>query len=352
MSGPRLLVVRTDALGDTVLSLPVADDLKAALPGCHVTWLARPPVAPLPRLDANVDAVLEWSDDSPLEPLLSQLEGGRFDAAVVLHPKPKRWSPLASALCRARIPVRVGTGRRWWGLALYTHRVWATRHRAGLHECRRAREHGRVLLRALGADPGVCDRAPRTRLAAPGEALAHVEDQLERTGLGSPVLLHAGSNGSAGDWPLDHMAALADRLGDEGEKVVFCTGLRRADLEEGLRLLCRRAPVFTPSDMSLDRFAAWLRLARCVVTNSTGPLHLAAALGTPTVGLFPNVKDCLPEQWGPLGDRSVNLVAPAPPGGMVKRRGTAPPGHMAGLTVDQVHSALRGQLARFPRDRS
>lgn len=348
MRGPRLLVVRTDAVGDTVLSLPVAGDLKASLPGCHVTWLSTPAVAPLPRLDANVDAVLEWSDRTPVAPLVPLLEAGHFDAAVVLHPKPKGWSPLTAALLRARIPVRVGTGRRWWGLALYTHRVWATRHRAGLHECARAREHGRVLLRALGADTGVCDRPALARLAAPGEELARVKEHLERESLGSPVLLHAGSRGNAADWPLDHVAALADRLHDEGAPVVLSAGLGRTDLEEALRALCRHAPRFVPSDLPLGRFACWLAAARCVVAGSTGPLHLAAALGTPTVGLFPNVKDCLPQQWAPLGDRSANLVAPAPPGGTVRKRGTHPPGHMAGLTVDQVHAALRRQLDRFP----
>jgi ADP-heptose:LPS heptosyltransferase len=307
-------------------------------------------VAPLPRLDADVDAVLEWSGGTPAAALAPQLEAGRFDAAVVLHPKPRLWSPLAAALFRAGIPVRVGSGRRWWGLALYSHRVWATRHRAGRHECWRAREHGRALLRALGADAGVCDLPPRTRLAAPAEAVSRVKELLARESLGSPVLVHASSRGNAADWPLENVAALADRLREEGEAVVLSAGLGRTDLEEALRSLCRRAPRLVPSDLPLPEFAAWLAAARCVVAGSTGPLHLAAALGTPTVGLFPNVKDCLPEQWGPLGDRSANLVAPAPPGGTIRKRGTHPPGHMEGLTVDQVHGALRRQLALFPRE--
>jgi ADP-heptose:LPS heptosyltransferase len=167
----RLLVCRTDAIGDNTLSLTVANDLKTALPGSTISWMTRPGVAALVKLDRHVDEVIEWDGCTDPRPLLPKLQQRRFDAALVLHPKPKHWLSLAPLLRSAGIPVRVGTGRRWWGALYCTHRVWATRHRDGMHECARAREHGRVLLRALGADTAACARPSRTGLSVTPAAL-------------------------------------------------------------------------------------------------------------------------------------------------------------------------------------
>jgi len=345
----RILICRSDVMGDNICSLPVADDLRMAFPHCRITWLTRSSVAPLVRLDRNVAEVLEWDDRTDPEALLPML-AGQFDAAVVLHPKPKRWSLLAALLRRAGIPIRVGTGRRWWSLLLYTHRMWQTRHHGGMHECTRARHHGRVLIRALGGDPSVCDRPARTALTVPPEEIAAARDWFRRLGLDRPVLLHVGSSGSAMDWPVSYMAQLADRLAERGVPVLISTGLRRPDLEQAMGLACARPHAFTPPEPRIAQLAAWLQLAGCVVAGSTGPLHLAGALGTPTVGLYPCVSDCLPAQWGPMGERAINLVAPAPPGGMPRRRHLADPAQMLGLSVDSVLAAVLQQLAGAPRE--
>jgi len=342
----RILICRSDVMGDNIYSLPVADDLRQAFPHCRITWLTRSSVAPLVRLDRNVAEVLEWDDRTDPEALLPML-AGQFDAAVVLHPKPKRWSLLAALLRRAGIPIRVGTGRRWWGLLLYTHRMWQTRHRGGMHECTRARHHGRVLVRALGGDPSVCDRRARTALTVPPEEDAAARAWFLRLGLDRPVLLHVGS-ASAMDWPIAHMARLADQLAGLGLSVLVSTGLRRPDLEQAMGLACARTHAFTPPEPSIGQLAAWLHLAGCVVGASTGPLHLAGMLGTPTVGLFPCVNDCLPGQWGPMGERAINLVAPTPPGGMPRRRHLADPAQMQALSVDSVLAAVLRQLTIEP----
>jgi heptosyltransferase-1 len=338
----RVLISRSDVLGDNVYSLPVADDLKSAFPECHITWITRASVAPLVRMDRNVDEVFVWDDSTDPAPLLPQI-AGHFDAVIVLHPKPKHWSPLATLLWRAGIPIRVGTGRRWWGFLLYTHRMWETRHKEGMHECTRSRHHGRVLLKALGADPTVCDRPPRTGLTVPEEASAEALAWFAQAGLQRPVILHVGSS-SASDWPISHMAQLADRLVDRGVPVLISTGYSRPDLEQIMREACARPQVFTPGQPTMAQLAAWLKEAACVVGASTGPLHLAGMLGTPTVGLFPCILDARPGSWGPMGERAINLVAPEPPGGMYNRRKDADPAHMRALTVDTVLEAVLKQI--------
>ena len=344
MPAPRqILIVRSDAVGDNVVTLPVAADLKAADPTLYITWMARPAVAPLIALDRNVDEVLEWHPDHDLTPLLPKLTD-RFTAALVIQPKPKGWSPLAAALFKARIPIRIGAGRRWWGLLLYNRLVFENRHRKGMHECEHSRVYGRALLRALGL-PDVIQYPPRTGLTIPADLAASQRAWLGEHAGDRTILLHIGSNGSSVDWPLDHMAALADQLDEQGHRVVVSTGFRRPDLEAEFSRHAKRRHRMTDPELSLAGLCALLHVVDVVVANSTGPLHVAGALGTRTVGLFPNMKDCFPEQWAPLGERSLNLVAPPPPGGTYKKRGTASADHMAGITVAEVAAAVTKQLA-------
>jgi ADP-heptose:LPS heptosyltransferase len=343
----RILICRSDVMGDNIYSLPVAEDLKQAYPDCRITWLTRACVAPLVRMDPNVDEVLEWDDRSDPAVLLP-LFTGQFDAAVVLHPKPKYWSALAATLRTAGIRIRVGTGRRWWGLLLYTHRMWWSQHRGGIHECVRSRHHGRVLLRALGGDATVCDRPAHTGLIVPPAEIALALAWFRELRLERPVLLHVGS-GSAMDWPIDLMAQLADRLAELRVPVLISTGLLRPDLEQAMTRSCAHSHPFTPGEPRIAQFAAWLSLCGCVVAGSTGPLHLAGALGTATVGLFPCVNDCLPAQWGPMGERAINLVAPTPAGGMPRRRHLADPVQMRDLSVTTVLEAV---LCQRPPDQA
>jgi ADP-heptose:LPS heptosyltransferase len=342
-AAPRIIIARTDVVGDNVVSLPVAADLKAALPGCRIGWIAKASVAPLIRLDRNVDEVIEWNEFTSAQPLLPRLQGA-WDAAVVLHPKPKRWSTLASVLRQARIPIRVGSGRRWWGLLLYTHWVWQSRHTAGMHEAVRNRHHGRILLRALGADQSVLQQPARTGLTIP-DALLTAQRAWLGPIAGRFVVLHVGSNGSSVDWPLRNMAELADRLADRDIPCLISTGFRRPDLETQMRSLSRCEHRYTDPELPLPDLCALIQLSSCVVANSTGMLHVAGGLGVRSVGLFPNMKDCFPEQWGPIGDLSINLVAPPPPGGTYPKRGMASPDHMAGIPVEQVEAAVLRQVA-------
>jgi ADP-heptose:LPS heptosyltransferase len=337
----RILICRSDRIGDNICSLPVAADLKQAFPDCRITWLAKASVAPLVRMDPNVAEVMEWDDNTDPDALLPRLTG-QFDAAVVLYPKPKRWLALAATLRTAGIRIRVGTGLRWWGLLLYTHRTWSSRHRGGIHERVRSRQHGRVLLRALGGDTSVCDRPARTGLTVPPAELALAREWFRQLHLERPVLLHLGCTASM-EWPTEYMAELADRLTELGVPVLISTGLRRPDLEQAMTRACVHPHPFTPQEPRIEQLAAWLSLCGCVVAGSTGPLHLAGALGTPTVGLFPCCDDCLPAQWGPMGEGAINLVAPTPPGGMPRRRYLADPDQLRGLSVTTVLEAVLSQ---------
>ncbi|MBC7186040.1 MAG: glycosyltransferase family 9 protein [Calditrichaeota bacterium] len=294
----RFLVVRTDRLGDLILSLPVLSALKQAYPGCVVGLLVAAQTAPLVEGHPDVDILL--TDDPHTEHrgirgwarLVGQLRMGRFDTAILLHPTLR----LALALTAARIPQRLGTAYRAYSL-LFTHRVPVHRKGVARHEL----DLNFDLLSPIAPRPAqVAFNIPVTE-----EARAHVRHllaPLRSRHAGKLVVIHPGSGGSARDWPLEHFARLADELTRQLNATVVVTGsAQESQLVDRLWQLCQQKPFRLDGRTSLKELAALLGEADLVVSNSTGPLHLAVAVGTEVIGFYCRIRACAPERWGPYG---------------------------------------------------
>jgi ADP-heptose:LPS heptosyltransferase len=343
---PRdILLVRTDRIGDVVLSLPCAALLKRALPGARITFLAREYTAPLVRLSPDVDEVLvdNPADGAPL--LAARLRGRRFDAAVLLHPTAR----LAWALWRARIPVRAGTAYRWYGFLL-NHRVRLHRRYSLRHEL----EHNLdMAARGLGLEQ---PSANGQRMAFPPRIV--IPDELAAVTLakwGIPrdrpfVVIHPGSGGSAMDWPLERFAQLVDRIqhsesGIQNIKVVVTLGPGEEQLKERLEPHLKTEPAWI-SGLTLPELAAVLSRAALVVANSTGPLHIAAAAGTSVIGLYCPVAPCHPRRWGPYGPGHA-VIMPDPDRTCRECRGRRCPQYdcMRSIPVSRVSEQVHHMLA-------
>lgn len=300
----NILLVRTDRIGDVVLSLPCAALVKRALPGARVTFLAREYTAPLARMSPDVDAVLEDDPAVSARPLARMLMKHSFDAAVLLHPTAR----LAWALRQAGIPVRAGTAFRWYSFLL-NRRVRQHRRYSLKHEL----EHNLELV-AQGlkldnsADSGqrslnvprivVCDDIK-------GKALKAFQPSVS-SNPESYIVIHPGSGGSAMDWPLERFAELIDRIQDAehgilNARVVVTLGPGEESLKAKLNTYLKTGPVWAMG-LSLPELAGMLSWAKLVIANSTGPLHIAAAVGARVIGLYCPVVPCHPRRWGPYGE--------------------------------------------------
>jgi lipopolysaccharide heptosyltransferase II len=303
---PRVLLVRTDHLGDMLLTLPMADALKRAWPGSHVAVLASSANAEAARHHPSVDQVLtdfceaKGSGLRHLRPLVRLLRAGRFDVAVVVHPTPR----LALAAWAARIPVRVGTAYRAYSL-LFNVRVRQHRRGSACHESRLNLE----LLAGLGIEPE--SDTPELKWQFSAEEEARTEDVLRERGITGPfAVLHPGSGGSAWNWPPQHYASLGRRLSEAGLQIVVTGSAREQALAEAVASQVGGGAVNLAGTLSLGELAVLLRRARLFVGGSTGPTHLAALLGTPVVALYAPLRSQWPERWRPLGPR-VSVVQPA-----------------------------------------
>lgn len=294
----RFLVVRTDRLGDLILSLPVLSALKQAYPGCVVGLLVAVQTAPLVEGHPDVDVLLRDDPRSEhrgmrgLARLVRQVRMGQFDTAILLHPTLR----LALALAAARIPQRLGTAYRPYSL-LFTHRVPVHRKGVARHEL----DLNFDLLSPIAPRPAqVAFKIPVT-----DEARAHVRHllaPLRPRQTGKLVVIHPGSGGSARDWPLEHFARLADELTRQLNATVVVTGSAQESLlVDRLWRLCQQKPFRLDGRTSVKELAALLGEADLVVSNSTGPLHLAVAVGTKVIGFYCRIRACAPERWGPYG---------------------------------------------------
>jgi heptosyltransferase-2 len=294
----RILVARTDRIGDVLLSTPVLSVLRAQYPGSRIAMLVTPYTRPVVEGHPALDAIL--TDDRQgvhrgvrgFFRLVRAVRRERFDAALVLHPTGR-----LALLCRlAGIPVRIGSGYRAYGF-LFNRRVYEHRRDARRHEV----DYNLRLVTALSGR--TLSAAPHIDI--PEEARQAVQARFSQWGIrpGDRVaVLHPGSGGSARIWPAASFAALGDRLAAEaGVRVILTGGPGEEALVQGVAARMQNPPFMAAGDMTLKELAALLSAAHLCVTNSTGPLHIAAAAGTPTVALFCPITPCSPKRWGPYG---------------------------------------------------
>lgn len=324
----RIAVVRDDRLGDVVLTLPAIDALRRTYPDAELVAVVAPSLAELVARTAGVDRVCEATFD--LRDAVERLRALAPDLLVCISRSPVQ----ALAAWRAGIAQRVGPGRRWYSRA-FNRRVEVSRRAGGRHEVEYALD--------FAHRAGACAAPARFPLDLRGEDRAAAERTLAALPRGAPfVVLHPGRGGSCPGWPVECFMDLAAGLLGAGIGVVLSIG--PADEVEARAFGGRNelAGRITTLRDPLPVLAAILERAAAVVASSTGPLHLAAAVGSSTLALHAPWPGCAPERWGPYADRGWALVAEAPE---VRRwskrlRRARAPELMAGLTPALVRDVV------------
>ncbi len=293
----RILLSRTDRLGDVILSTPLATALKKRFPALEVFFLARRYTADILEMHPHVDGII-CLDELSAGALASRLKKCGFDAVVALFPRPQ----LAWRFFQAGIPLRVGTGYRWYSF-LYNRRVDQHRKHSQRHEA----EYNLQLLEPLGVAGASVEFHYRRDPAVELEVTRLLATQGVEDGF---VVLHPGSGGSAREWPPEHFATLARQLVVEKKRQVVLTGhASERELTQRIQQLAVKKLINLAGSLTLKQLAGVIARAAVFVSNSTGPLHLARMVGTPVVAFYPPITACRPERWGPYGCRADVLMS-------------------------------------------
>lgn len=301
----RIGLLRSDALSETILSLVVATAAKHYNRAIQVELICDSAFTHLLTAHPDIDDVL--ADPGGSSSNLARLIKSRgYDALLVLRPNLRN----AWAAFRARVPLRVGTAFRAYGI-LFNVRWYGHRKRNERHEIEYNLE---LLERLTGMSPGT----PQNYLPPPPEDEAHARALLEEGGISSDqplVAIHPAGRTRSGDrhsslpWPIHHFVTLAELLRGE-EYQVIVTGMAG---DAGLTSQIAAVPgvVDMTGRTTLGQLAWVLKECDTIIANSTGTLHLAAAVGTKVVGIYPPAGSNSPTRWGPYGPGHKVFVGPA-----------------------------------------
>jgi lipopolysaccharide heptosyltransferase I len=275
----RILFIKPSSLGDIVHAMPTLSLLRRTFPSARFTWLVKREWSGLVERIEGVDQV--WPVNSGVTGWLSEvpaLRSKHFDLAVDLQGLFR--SAAMGWLSSARERIGFANSREgspWF----YTKPVSVP---AGeLH----AVDRYLLIARALGAAP--VDR-PEFMFRIPASDHDEVDRLLERHGVKSRngwAAINVSTRWSTKRWPAASFAAVADRLQTQGLGPVVFIGSpnERADVEAVMASMCTPA-VNLAGTTPVGLLTALLGTARVLLTNDSGPMHIAAAVGTPVVALF------------------------------------------------------------------
>jgi heptosyltransferase-2 len=286
----RVVVRGANWVGDAVMTVPALRELRRLLPQAHLTLATRPWAEAVFDGADFLDAVLavEESHGATRAVLREAREWRvrRFDLAVLF---PNAFAPaLVAAL--ARVPTRIGYATQGRG-ALLTHGIAVPPWRGERHEVFYYLNVVVELERLLYGTTTIAAREPRQELsvseARGREARRLLREQGVRADRPLVALCPGSTNSRAKRWPAERFAAVADSLMESaGADIVLVGAVAESDISEEVARRMRRRPAVLTGRTDLGQMVAVLSAADLLITNDTGPAHVAAAVGCPVVVIF------------------------------------------------------------------
>ena len=341
----RILVVRTDRIGDVVLATPLFRALRRSFPRAWISAMVRPYAQDVLKNNPHINEVLlddPERDHAGIRGFVAQvlsIRRRRFDVALILLPK----SRLSWMLFLAGIPLRVGEGIRLDHVLTFMRIVTRKRYVEDRHEADYCLDLGRKI--------GVSDDGLETEVFVTTEEGALALNQLMERGAQSATRLigiHPFSGKSAPNWRIHRYKELAGLLLTRPDIHIVVTG-SAADAGQVLAFEAIDPQRVTAlHEKTLRETIAVLSKLEVLISPSTGPMHLAAGLKVPTVSLFCPLKACSPRRWGPTGNHAEVVL---PPEGFCQNRCPGDP-HVCefegGIFPRDVFDAVEKILAGRP----
>jgi heptosyltransferase III len=297
-----IIISRTDSLGDVVLTLPMAGIIKQDLPDCKVIFLGRNYSKALVSISKHVDSFISYDDILELSKSGQVEFFKKINASHIIHVFPVKH--IADLANRAKVPNRIGTSSRIWHWWTCNMRVELSRKNSDLHEA----QLNAKLLSPLNI-PTDFSKAELSTFFGFENLPQQDEDALKYISeTKTNIILHAKSKGSAREWGLDNFAALIQALDKEKYQILISGTEAEGELLRAKLVQPFSHVIDTTGKLSLGQFIFLISKIQVIVAASTGPLHIASALGKKAIGLYAPMRPLFPQRWGPLGIDAHALV--------------------------------------------
>jgi heptosyltransferase I len=326
MAEQRFLLVRLGSLGDVIHALPAASALRDTFPEARIDWAIDPKWRRLLEGNPDLNEIVPLNRKSAagLAGTVGKLRAAHYTCAIDFQALYKSALLAFASGAPRRIGFRSSYARERFASLLYTDRM----NPRGGHKV----DHNLTLAEAAGARLAT----PRFPLRVLPEDEDRATQALAQHNIADFYVLNPGGGWRSKCWPAERYGELHHQLAAQrGWRGIVSFGPGEENLaQEVISAAGTPAPVAIPLD--LGPLMALLHRANFVVSADTGPLHLAAALGTPTVGLFGPTD---PARNGAYGDAAVNLRNPRS-SETTYRRETSYSLAMLSITVEQVMDAI------------
>ncbi len=300
-----ILIIRTDRIGDVVLSTPTITAVRKAFPSAFIAAVVSPETKEIVAQNPHLNEVIIYDKKSKHRGILQTLRFAmwlrkkRFDLALILHSTNR--INLVSFL--ARIPKRVGYARRKMDFLL-TDRLEYKKRLGEKHET----EYSLDVLRSIGIK---ADMSPLV-MSVKKEDEKNIDDLLKESGLKKGekfIVLHPGASSISKMWPKGNFARTADILAEKfSMRAVLISSPEQVRIGEETSALMKNKPLFLCGKTSLGELAVLFKRADLFISNDSGPVHIACAVGVRVISIFSrNEKGLSPARWGPLGAKTVTL---------------------------------------------
>lgn len=294
----RILIVRTDRIGDVLLSTPVIKAMRDEYPDACIAMMVSPYSKEIVEGNPYLDEVIVYDKEAKHKSWASSMEFAKylktkkFDLALVLHPNNR----VHLITYFAGIKRRVGYNRKLG--FLLTDRIKHTKQLGEKHEL----EYNLDLVRYLGIIPK--EQSLFMPIKKESEDWAEVVLRQEGISASDKILaIHPGASCPSKIWPQLRFAQVADKLADlHGFKIIIVSGPKDIRMAEDVLSNMRHAAFNLAGKTSVSQLASVLRRCNLFISNDSGPVHVASALGTPVISLFGRAQRGLsPVRWGPIG---------------------------------------------------
>ena len=348
----RLLIVRLSAMGDIIHTLPAATALRRAFPQATLGWLIEERWAellctlPTPRSGPR----------SPQRPLVDRIHTVNTNQWRSAPLSTQTWEQVGAGLSDLRASqyrvavdfqggIRSSLLARWSGAPVIYGFAQPRENIASMFYTRQVIARGEHVveqnLSLAQAVAGQPLKMPQVDFPCDESTDQECDRWLKDHGVRNFALLNPGAGWGAKQWPAERFGEVAKQLAEDGLKSLINFGPGEEDLAGAVEVASSGAAERISG--SLTQLIALTRRASLFIGGDTGPMHLAAALGIPVVGIFGPTN---PARNGPFGTRSVVLRSPSSPTTHTRR--TQPDEGLLTISADQVVAAAR-QLLRSSR---
>ncbi|MHB1688016.1 MAG: glycosyltransferase family 9 protein [Ignavibacteriaceae bacterium] len=300
----NLLIVRTDRIGDVVLSLPLAKIIKKHYSDCKVTFLVKNYTKSLVENHPFVDKILVLKESNGKANFflnIKEISGNKFDYAIIVYPT----FFISLIIFFSGIKQRIGTGYRWYSF-LFNRKIFVHRKFGEKHEL----EFNVDLLKEINITENISAENVSFDLQINPVSEKSVNKFLAENGINKDkpiIIIHPGSGGSAVDLPVAKFKELVELLDSELKAQIILTGTKSEfNLCEALKI--SGSIKNFAGEFDLQQMIALISMCAIFISNSTGPLHIAAALGKYVVGFYPKILACSAERWGPYSSKRLIFV--------------------------------------------